>query len=60
MQLIRMGILDGREGYDMLMAVLTRVMRHTAAVMMRLWVKDKGYVFRGFDFWFNPTDGMLG
>ena len=37
MQLIRMGILDGREGYDFPMLASVRVMRHTAAVMMRLW-----------------------
>jgi hypothetical protein len=29
--------LDGREGYDMPMMAATRAMRHTAAVMMRLW-----------------------
>ena len=37
-QLMRMGILDGREGYDMPMTVSTRVMRHTAAVSARLFV----------------------
>ena len=36
--LIRMGILDGREGYDMPMTASTRVMRHTVAVSSRLWV----------------------
>ena len=36
--LIRMGILDGREGYDMPMMASTRAMRHTAAISMRLWV----------------------
>ena len=41
-QLIRMGILDGREGYDMLMMTLTRAMRHTVAVTMRLWAMLEG------------------
>ena len=36
-RLIRMGILDGREVYDMLMTVSTRVMRHMAAISSRLW-----------------------
>ena len=36
--LMRMGILDGREGYDMPMTALTRSMRHTAAVSVRLFV----------------------
>ena len=36
--LMRMGILDGREGYDMPMTASTRVMRHTAAVSARLFV----------------------
>ena len=36
--LIRMGILDRREGYDMPVTASTRAMRHTAAVSMRLWV----------------------
>ena len=37
-RLMRMGIIDGREGYNMLMTALTRAMRHTAAVSSRLWV----------------------
>ena len=37
-QLMRMGILDGREGYDMPMIASTRVMRHTTAVLLRLFV----------------------
>ena len=37
-QLMRMGILDGRKGYDMPMTVSTRAMRHTAAVSARLFV----------------------
>ena len=37
-QLMRMGILDGREGYDMPMTVSTRAMRHTTAVSARLFV----------------------
>ena len=36
--LMRMGILDGREGYNMPMTALTRAMRHTAAVSARLFV----------------------
>ena len=39
--LIRMGILDGREGYDMLMTASTRAMRHTVVVSSRLWVMYK-------------------
>ena len=37
MRLIGMGILDGREGYDLPMTVLTLARRHTALVTMRLW-----------------------
>ena len=37
-RLMRMGILDGREGYDMPMTALTRAMRHTAVVSARLFV----------------------
>ena len=37
-RLMRMGILDGREGYDMPMTASTRAMRHTAAVSVRLFV----------------------
>ena len=37
-RLMRMGILDGREGYDMPMTALMRAMRHTAAVSARLFV----------------------
>ena len=37
-RLMRMGIIDGREGYDMPMTASTRAMRHTAAVSSRLWV----------------------
>ena len=37
-RLMRMGILDGREGYDMPMTASTRAMRHTAAVCSRLFV----------------------
>ena len=40
-RLMRMGILDGREGYDMPMMVSTRAMRHTAAVSTRLFVMFK-------------------
>ena len=36
--LMRMGILDGREGYNMPMTASTRVMRHTTAVSARLFV----------------------
>ena len=38
MRLIRMGILDGREGYDFSMTASTLSMRHSSAVSMRLWV----------------------
>ena len=37
-RLMRMRILDGREGYDMPMTASTRSMRHTAAVSARLFV----------------------
>ena len=37
-QLMGMGILDGREGYDMPMTASTRATRHTAAVSTRLFV----------------------
>ena len=37
-QLMRMGILDGREGYDMPMTASTRAMRHMAAISARLFV----------------------
>ena len=36
--LMRMGILDGREGYDMPMMASTRAMRHTVVVSARLFV----------------------
>ena len=35
MRLIRMGILDGREGYDFQMTASTLAMRHSSAVSMR-------------------------
>ena len=37
-RLMRMGILDGREGFNMPMTASTRAMRHTAAVSARLFV----------------------
>ena len=37
MRLIRMGILDGREGYDFTMTASSLAMRHSSAVSMRLW-----------------------
>ena len=37
-RLMRMGILDGREGYDMPMTTSTRPMRHMAAVSARLFM----------------------
>ena len=37
-RLIQMGILDGREGYNMPMTASTRAMRHSAAVSARLFV----------------------
>ena len=40
-RLMRMGILDGREGYNMPMTALMRAMRHTVAVSLRLWVMFK-------------------
>lgn len=41
-RLIRMGILDGTEGFDMSMTASTIAMRHSAAVLMRLWVMYEG------------------
>ena len=41
-RLIQMGILDGREGYNMPMTASTRAMRHSVAVMMRLWAMFEG------------------
>ena len=41
-RLIRMGILDGREGYNMLMTASMRAMRHTAVITMRLWAMLEG------------------
>ena len=38
MRLIRMGILDGREGYDFQMMASMLAMRHSLVVSMRLWV----------------------
>ena len=38
MRLIRMGILDGREGYNFPMMVSMLAMKHSLAVSMRLWV----------------------
>ena len=37
MRLIRLGILDEREGFDMPMTAATRAMRHMSATVMRLW-----------------------
>ena len=37
MRLIRLGIIDEREGFDMPMSAATRLMRHTSAVVMRPW-----------------------
>ena len=37
MRLIRLGILDERDGFDMPMTAATRAMRHTLARVMRLW-----------------------
>ena len=36
-RLICMEIIDGREGYNMLMTASMRAMRHTAAISARLW-----------------------
>ena len=38
MRLIQMGILDGREGYNLPMMASMLVMMHGPAVSMRLWV----------------------
>ena len=38
MRLVRVGILDGREGYDFPMTASTLAMRHLSAVLVRLWV----------------------
>ena len=47
-QLIQMGVIDGREGYDMPMTASMRAMRHTVAITMRLgqcWRgNNKGYI----------------
>ena len=37
MRLIRLGILDEREGFDMPMTAATRAMRHSSVTAMRLW-----------------------
>ena len=37
-RLMRMGILDGREGFDMPMTASTRLMKNTAAVSARLFM----------------------
>ena len=42
MWLVRMGIIDGREDFDKPMMLLTRVMRHSAVLMMKLWAMFKG------------------
>ena len=41
MRLIRLGIIDEREGFDMLMMAAMRAMRHTSATVMRLWAMYK-------------------
>ena len=37
MRLVCLGIIDEREGFNMPMTVATRAMRHTSAMVMRLW-----------------------
>jgi hypothetical protein len=37
MRLIRTGILDGMEGFDLPMSASVRAMRFSSAVSMRLW-----------------------
>ena len=37
MRLIRLGIINEREGFDMLMTAAMRAMRHMSATVMRLW-----------------------
>ena len=41
-RLIQMGILYGREGYDMPMTASTRAMRHMVVVTIRLWAMLEG------------------
>ena len=41
-RLIRMGVLDGREGFDMPMMASTIAMRHSLAISMRLWAMLEG------------------
>ena len=41
-RLIRMGILDSREGYNLPMIASTRAVRHMAVVSMRLWAMLEG------------------
>jgi len=41
-RLARMGILDGREGYDFPMTASTRSMRFTVAIVMRIWAMYEG------------------
>ena len=41
-RLIRMGTLDGQEGFDMPMTASTIAMRHTSATCMRLWAMYEG------------------
>ena len=38
---LTLGILDEREGFDMPMTTATRAMKHTSAVVMRLWAMYK-------------------
>lgn len=39
--LLCLGIHDGREGYDLPITAATRAMRHTSALMMRVWMMFK-------------------
>ena len=41
MRLVRLGIIDEREGFDTPMMAATRAMRHTSATVMRLWAMYK-------------------
>ena len=41
MRLVRLGIINEREGFDVLMTAATKAMRHTSATVMRLWAMYK-------------------
>ena len=37
-RMLRMGVLDGREGYNMPMTASTRSMRYTTSTVLRVWM----------------------